>query len=56
MDLPAGVVEDEQITCGYVTVPEARARPGGGEPSRRTIHLAVAVIHTASAIPRLTHW
>lgn len=51
MDLPAGVVEGEQVTCGYVTVPEARARPGGGEPGRHTIRLAAAVTHSANDDP-----
>jgi pimeloyl-ACP methyl ester carboxylesterase len=45
MDLPAGV-EGEQITCGYVTVPEERALPGAAE-----IQLAVAVIHSTSDAP-----
>jgi len=46
MDLPAGAVEGEHIVCGYVTVPEDRAEPGGA-----TIRLAVAVISSASDEP-----
>jgi pimeloyl-ACP methyl ester carboxylesterase len=46
MTLPAGVVEGEQITCGYVTVPERRSQPSG-----KTIQLAVAVIHSIAADP-----
>jgi pimeloyl-ACP methyl ester carboxylesterase len=46
MDLPAGAVEGEHITCGYVAVPEQRAKPG-----EESIRLAVAVIHSASDEP-----
>jgi len=51
MDLPPGAVEGEHITCGYVTVPEVRATPGGDESGSHTIRLAVAVIHSASSEP-----
>jgi pimeloyl-ACP methyl ester carboxylesterase len=47
MDLPAGAVEGDHIVCGYVTVPEEHAKPGGA-----TIRLAVAVIHSASDTPQ----
>jgi len=41
--LPEGVVEGEDVICGYVTVPETHANPGGP-----TIRLAVAVIKSNS--------
>jgi pimeloyl-ACP methyl ester carboxylesterase len=46
MDLPPGAVKGEDITCGYVTVPEGRASAG-----ESMIELAVAVINSASDEP-----
>lgn len=40
-DVPVEAVEGEDITCGYVTVPEEHANPNG-----KTIRLAVAVIRS----------
>ena len=51
MDLPPGAVEGENITCGYVTVPEDRANPAPAGQSSRTIRLAVAVIPSAGTDP-----
>ena len=51
MALPPGAVEGEQITCGYVTVPESRAAPGGEEAGAPTVRLAVAVIHSDADPP-----
>jgi len=46
MALPAGTVEGEHITCGYVDVPEEHANHSGD-----TVRLAVAVVHSASDKP-----
>jgi pimeloyl-ACP methyl ester carboxylesterase len=46
MDLPAGAVEGEHITCGYVAVPEQRTKSW-----EESIRLAVALIHSASDEP-----
>jgi pimeloyl-ACP methyl ester carboxylesterase len=46
MELPNGVVEGEEIVCGYVTVPKEHARPEGD-----TIRLAVATVKSTSEHP-----
>ena len=45
-DLPAGVVENETIRCGWLTVPERHSQPDGP-----TIRLGVAIIPSRSATP-----
>ena len=45
---PFEVLEDEEITCGYLTVPENRTDP----ENSITIDLAVAVIHASGTRPR----
>lgn len=40
MPLPEGLVEGENVDCGYLNVPENRS-----DPSSQTIHLAFAVLH-----------
>lgn len=46
MELPAGAIEGEHITCGYVQVPEMRTDSEG-----KAIRLAVAVIHSDGNSP-----
>ena len=49
MALPAGLVEGQDVRCGYVTVPEDHARPAD-----RTIQLAVVIFDGGSSHnPRL---
>ncbi|MFN8420465.1 MAG: alpha/beta fold hydrolase [Anaerolineae bacterium] len=43
MELPEGVVEGENITCGYLIVPEDRSNPSGS-----TIQLAYAVLSAST--------
>lgn len=45
-ELPEGVVEGEDVECGYVTVPEEHALPHGS-----TIRLAAVLIHSFSSSP-----
>ncbi len=46
VEVPDGLVEGKDIKCGYLTVPEEHANPGGP-----TIQLAVAVLPSTSANP-----
>ncbi|MBZ0307069.1 MAG: alpha/beta hydrolase, partial [Anaerolineae bacterium] len=45
-ELPEGVVEGEDVECGYVTVPEEHALPNGN-----TIRLATVLIHSSDSSP-----
>ncbi|UCC64106.1 MAG: alpha/beta hydrolase, partial [Anaerolineae bacterium] len=46
MALPEGVVEGQDVLCGYVTEPEDHATPAG-----RTIQLAIAIFNAKSSEP-----
>lgn len=46
-EVPSGIVEGQDVECGYVTVPEEHANPAG-----RTIRLAVARISSLSGNPQ----
>lgn len=45
-NLPAGVVNGQQLVCGHVVVPEKHANPGG-----KTIRLPVAIVKATGSNP-----
>jgi pimeloyl-ACP methyl ester carboxylesterase len=49
-DLPNGIADGEEISCGYVNVPAQRAQFGVEEDAGH-IRLAVAIIHSTSGKP-----
>jgi pimeloyl-ACP methyl ester carboxylesterase len=51
MDVPKGKTEGVDLTCGYVTVPEDHATPGG-----KTIELAIVILSSNRADPARDPW